>query len=432
MIDNVAHQPTKWQKRFLDLAIFWSKYHTCDRGAMGVVIVRGIRAIATGYNGAPTGSMNCDDVGHAMLTNHCVPGDTVISKFQPGYHNSRHSTIKYIYEKWQDMRGRHAMKKMIIRSVTPEGMIVPDHIVDIWKNDEQPLIKIFTRLGRSVRTTSNHLIRIKDGWMKMGDVKIGDMVALNGQALYDNSEWLRHKYIDENKTQVDIAKIAGCHRLIIRKRLDRFGIERREFWFGGWNKGLRRSDNHNYKGRNVKACHARMRSRKYGLKDVCEVCGGLDNLQVHHIDGDPWNDSDENLMTLCVGCHTLAHTPHAKRKTIVFDSVLSIEDAGVEDVFDVQTKKYYNFIGDGVVLHNCRRTVHAEANAIAQAAKYGTSVDGCDIYITAFPCWDCAKLLAACGIKNVYYIREYHPEEWEFYKPLYEQLSMNFIRLELT
>lgn len=149
MIDNVTHQPIKWQKRFLDLAIFWSKYHTCDRGAMGAVIVRGIRVIASGYNGAPTGSMNCDDVGHAMLGNHC------------------------------------------------------------------------------------------------------------------------------------------------------------------------------------------------------------------------------------------------------------------------------------------RRTVHAECNAIAQAAKYGTPVDGCDIYITAFPCWDCAKLLAACGIKNVYYVREYHPEEWEFYKPLYEQLSMNFVRLEL-
>lgn len=149
MIDNAIHQPTKWQKRFLMLAIFWSKYHTCDRGAMGAVIVRDIRVIASGYNGAPTGSDNCDDVGHAMLTGHC------------------------------------------------------------------------------------------------------------------------------------------------------------------------------------------------------------------------------------------------------------------------------------------RRTIHAESNAIAQAAKYGISVEGCDIYITAFPCWDCTKLLVACGIRNVYYMREYHPEEWDFFKPLYEELTMNFIRLDL-
>lgn len=148
MIDNAVHMPTKWQKRFLALAEFWSQYHTCDRGAMGAVIVRDIRVIASGYNGAPSGSKNCDDVGHAMLRNHCV------------------------------------------------------------------------------------------------------------------------------------------------------------------------------------------------------------------------------------------------------------------------------------------RTVHAEVNAIAQAAKFGNSVDGCDIYITAFPCWDCAKLMASCGIRNVFYLRDYHPEEWEFFKPLYSQLSINFIQLK--
>ena len=149
MIDNAKHQPTKWQERFLRLAIFWSEFHTCDRGAMGAVIVKDKRVIASGYNGAPSGSDNCDDVGHAMRGDHCV------------------------------------------------------------------------------------------------------------------------------------------------------------------------------------------------------------------------------------------------------------------------------------------RTAHAECNAVSQAAQYGISIKGCDIYITAFPCWDCTKLLAACGIANVYYIREYHPEEWEFYKPLYEQLDMNFIRLEL-
>ncbi len=87
--------------------------------------------------------------------------------------------------------------------------------------------------------------------------------------------------------------------------------------------------------------------------------------------------------------------------------------------------------GHAMMHNHCVRTVHAEMNAIAQAARYGPSVDRCDMYCTTMPCWNCAKMIAACGIARVYYFREYHPEEWEFYKPLYEGLSTEFIKIEL-
>jgi len=52
-------------------------------------------------------------------------------------------------------------------------------------------------------------------------------------------------------------------------------------------------------------------------------------------------------------------------------------------------------------------TVHAEQNAIADAARRGSSVDGCIAYITHFPCINCAKILAAAGIKQVRYHIDY-------------------------
>ncbi len=52
---------------------------------------------------------------------------------------------------------------------------------------------------------------------------------------------------------------------------------------------------------------------------------------------------------------------------------------------------------------HCVATIHAEANAILQAAKHGTSIDGADIYITASPCWSCFKLIANAGIRRVFY-----------------------------
>lgn len=50
---------------------------------------------------------------------------------------------------------------------------------------------------------------------------------------------------------------------------------------------------------------------------------------------------------------------------------------------------------------HCVRTVHAEANAIVQAARNGVRIDGAELYVTATPCWGCFRLLANAGIRRV-------------------------------
>ena len=59
---------------------------------------------------------------------------------------------------------------------------------------------------------------------------------------------------------------------------------------------------------------------------------------------------------------------------------------------------------------HCVRTVHAETNSVAQAAKHGVRIDGAEIYVTASPCLDCFKLVANCVIKTVYYKEFYRNE----------------------
>ena len=51
---------------------------------------------------------------------------------------------------------------------------------------------------------------------------------------------------------------------------------------------------------------------------------------------------------------------------------------------------------------HCVSTVHAEANAIIQAAKNGVSIEGAELYTTASPCWNCFKLIANVGIKKIF------------------------------
>jgi dCMP deaminase len=58
----------------------------------------------------------------------------------------------------------------------------------------------------------------------------------------------------------------------------------------------------------------------------------------------------------------------------------------------------------------CQQSVHAEANAIAFAARAGISTEGAEMYCMSSPCYDCAKLIVACGIKKVHYSREYRAE----------------------
>lgn len=62
---------------------------------------------------------------------------------------------------------------------------------------------------------------------------------------------------------------------------------------------------------------------------------------------------------------------------------------------------------DGSVKEHCIRTVHAEQNAICQAAKLGIAVDGGELYCTMTPCNTCAMLIIQCGIKKVHCLQHY-------------------------
>jgi dCMP deaminase len=63
---------------------------------------------------------------------------------------------------------------------------------------------------------------------------------------------------------------------------------------------------------------------------------------------------------------------------------------------------------DGTVSQHCVRTIHAEQNAIAQAARYGIALEGTTLYCTMEPCRVCAMLIISVGVKRVVAKRKYH------------------------
>jgi len=73
---------------------------------------------------------------------------------------------------------------------------------------------------------------------------------------------------------------------------------------------------------------------------------------------------------------------------------------------------------DGSVSKHCVRTVHAEQNAIVQAALHGVSTKGATLYTKFEPCFICAKMIINAGIKRVVCQKKYHAAEFtrKFFK----------------
>ena len=86
---------------------------------------------------------------------------------------------------------------------------------------------------------------------------------------------------------------------------------------------------------------------------------------------------------------------------------------------------------DGTSTSHCVRTVHAEQNAICQAAKLGIALEGSTLYCRMTPCRTCAMLIINCGIKRVVCEKKYHAgkESEEMFK--LADVSLEFMNDEV-
>jgi dCMP deaminase len=61
-----------------------------------------------------------------------------------------------------------------------------------------------------------------------------------------------------------------------------------------------------------------------------------------------------------------------------------------------------------VVDNHEQSIIHSEINAITDCARRGVSLEGSKIYVTHYPCVNCFRSIAACGIKDVLYLEDYN------------------------
>ncbi|WP_404453084.1 ComE operon protein 2 [Virgibacillus necropolis] len=82
-----------------------------------------------------------------------------------------------------------------------------------------------------------------------------------------------------------------------------------------------------------------------------------------------------------------------------------------------------------VVDGHCVRTVHAEANALLQCAKFGVPTEDSEMYVTHFPCLQCCKTIIQSGVRTVYYAADYKNDSYAV--ELFEKSGVHTQKVEL-
>ena len=328
----------------------------------------------------------------------CLSGDTEVRKGL---------TIRQLYERGKTSFGKTHNKTIRLRSSNNKGNIIPNKMAAVWKKGVAPIFKLTTKLGYQIKATKNHEFQTENGeFIRLMNLNIGSKVMVNGRPslLSIPDKVLLQEYIHSSPSE--ISEKYGAPHATVRRRLHQLGafIKRKNDKDLGkynknhtkesyekmrstiakqydegrepWNKGLtedhpsvkiqadtlRRqhynnkseADNSNWKG-GV--------STKYYIKKKnnvanCELCGES-GIHVHHIDENRKNNEDNNLVKVCQNCHDKLHHGWYVGISTHSDIVVSIEENGVEEVFDIEmSAPFHNFIANGFVVHNSTRYVN--------------------------------------------------------------------------
>lgn len=331
------------------------------------------------------------------FTQECVSGDTRLS---PSL------TIREAHE-------RNYVGRKIKSS--DGSIIVKNRIAHIFSKGTAQVFSVVTKSGYRIKTTLAHEFQIPSKeFLRLEYLTVGDAVMVNGRPclMKIDDVKLKQAFFHDGLSPVEIADRELVPYSTVTRRLRQLGVFRDyrndknpekynhchtsdshnkmrhsviEGYRNGrkpWNKGITESTstsvarqanslrvshhnngekelNSNWKGGVAKTAREESRRKKARIV-TCEVCTGTRTLQVHHIDENPRNNADDNLIKLCYECHRKVHGAFRVGVQPVADEITSIVFAGWEEVFDLEMQTHHNYVANGFVVHNSTRFVNYE------------------------------------------------------------------------
>lgn len=305
----------------------------------------------------------------------CLSGDTVIRKVSAGK-NKKEMTLKEMYEyahvpeegrtkSWWERNGYPSLYSLNLET----DIIEPNKMQEIVYTGKKKVYKLTTHKGYSIKATANHPFLTPRGWVELGKLSEYDCVAITD-------------FITRN----------------IHQRT--YGLGTRE---------LKRKQDE-YKNRIGK----------------CEICGATNGLNLHHKDENPFHNTEDNWQILCQDCHTKSHTKFGNRPKFdyEFDYVISIEDVGEEDCYDIcmtGNENIANFIANNFIVHNCKHTVKYPEDKMHKFYAFDVWNKETAQYL---PWSEAKKIIAELGLNTVPIFYEGPFTSWDDINKLVGQTKM--------
>lgn len=274
----------------------------------------------------------------------CVGGDTVLSLNREGKGFSM--TIEKVYERLTK-KGRYAWDLRIptkIRSLVG-GRIGLNDMITVLDKGEKPTITISLSNGNQLTITEDHRVKTPYGWVPAGYLRVGMQVITDGcvprgkkaKRSYRRLSWYPHHPFVREQTRRRVRKRTGepveCpgyqieeHRVVMEAYLN--GLSFEEF---------------------------RERCRTGDVEGLEFIDPA--KFHVHHKDGDIENNAVSNLEMMKIanhnGLHNIGYAAFGIGVPLPTE-VSKITKGPVTRVYDVVCDDpHHNFVGNGVVLHNC-------------------------------------------------------------------------------
>ena len=269
----------------------------------------------------------------------CVSGSTKIikgaknGKFVPTVEEMYNIMNSYRYAK---NTGHMSLYKKYRRlgygqslSLFQDNKLKPNTIVGIYKAGVQQTYKVETESGCYLICTKNHRFPTPNGKKRLDELKIGDYLYCKGE--------YKHKYFDTSL--FDTKKVGSGVSVIYRKAKER-----------------------NRKNRNC-----------------CDICGKPysenERFELHHIDFNRHNNSDENYSWLCCSCHKKIHYQHGRNKRYgngiptYLSKIISIEPYKMEMTYDIEmASPAHTFVSEsGLVTSNSAHAYCMALDSLYQA-----------------------------------------------------------------
>lgn len=495
---------------FMNIAKVVATRSTCLRHHVGAVIVRDNHIITTGFNGAPSGTPHCLDIGcirdqenipSGTRTERCVSGDTIIKLL-----NGTYKTIKELYDEKQNNINIYSID-------TTTGQLVPGIATDIRISGYvNSLYEITLDNNYTLKCTPEHKIMMRDcSYKQAKNLKLGDSLMpmyynfavndgyesiantvktrIEGANMknysgitrtipthhlvyfnHNNIIELNNEYVIHHIDKDILNNIPNNLKLMLRsehsklhttdnplmdsefyKMIGALGIKKfkehlttddifresvatrgRENMTNNWN-----DENFREKMKDINIENGKKTANKTNsdpeiikLRNIGRILKGISSLEFRsgiklnvdnyieirskYIIRRRFGEKGSSPPTINFILKYFNSIDEAIKQSRTYNhKVKKIEIGKVnnESVYDMTVPIYENFaidLGDNscIFLHNCK-SVHAEINAIIQAALHGVSTKGATLYCSHQPCSSCAKAIINAGIVAVVYEIDY-------------------------